>query len=131
VGYRELLFGVVFGVGACAIDVVMHARMSGRSLLEELIWPSPGMVFYRVLFLAFGVGIGLLLWQKSKREREARHLADLVRKLRHDIAAPATVIHTNVQLLLIQRASTASADTETLLRTIYEQSQRLQSVLRE
>ena len=131
VRYRELVFGVIFGIGACMIDIVMHARMTGRSLLEELIWPSPEMLFYRALFLLFGGGIGVLLWQKSKREREARRLAELLHKLRHEVTAPATIIHANVQLLLTQAGQEPSAGAESALRLIYEQSQKLQSVLRE
>lgn len=131
VRYREVMFGIIFGIGACMIDVVMHARMMEKSLLEELIWPAPEMLFYRALFMLFGVGIGVLLWQKSKREREARQLTEVLHKLRHDISAPATIIHANVQLLLTQQGSSASTDAESVLRSIYQQSQKLQSVLRE
>lgn len=131
VRYREVVFGVIFGIGAGMIDIVMHARMTQRSLLEELIWPAPEMLFYRALFMLFGIGIGVLLWQKSKREREARQLSDLLGKLRHDISASATIIHANVQLLLTQQGSSASTDAESVLQSIHQQSQKLLAVLRE
>lgn len=127
--YREIVYGFVFGLGACAIDIVMHARMDGRSALEELIRPDPAMIFYRVLFLAFGIALGMLLWQKSKREREARQLAELMRQLRHDIAGPTILIHANVQMLLTREGSAAAGDAEPLLRVIYEQSKKLRSVI--
>ena len=128
--YREVLYGLVFGLGACAIDIVMHARMNGRSALEELLRPDPGMIVYRVLFLAFGLALGVLLWQKNKREREARQLTELIRQLRHDIAGPAILIHANVQLLLTREGPAAAGDAEPLLRTIYEESKKLRSLTR-
>lgn len=129
--YREILYGFLFGVGACVIDIIMHARMTNRSALEELIRPSPEMLFYRALFLILGVGVGFVLWQKNKREREVRRLAELLQKLRHDIAAPLIIIHSNAELLLMREGKTGSADAESLLRSIYDQSQKLQSIARE
>ena len=129
--YREVVYGLVFGLGACAIDIVMHARMNGRSALEELIRPDPAMIIYRALFLAFGVVLGMLLWQKSRREREARDLAQRMEQLRHEISGPAILIHANVQLLLTREASAAAGEAEPLLRTIYEESKKLRSLTRQ
>lgn len=129
--YREVLYGVVFGVGACVIDIVMHARMTERSVLEELFQPSAAMLFYRGLFLILGFGIGALLWQKNKREREARRLAELLDKLRHEIAAPVIIIHANAQLLLTQQGTAASPGPESVLQSIYEQSKKLHSLVRD
>lgn len=128
--YREVVYGLVFGLGACAIDIVMHARMNGRSALEELIRPEPAMIIYRVLFLAFGVALGTLLWQKSRREREARDLAQRMEQLRREISGPAILIHANVQLLLTRQGSAAPTDVEPLLRTIYDESKKLRSLTR-
>lgn len=129
--YREILYGVVFGLGACVIDIAMHARMTNRSLLEELFQPSTDMLLYRVLFLAFGVGIGMLLWQKNKHERETRRLANLLQELRREIGAPVIIIHANVQLLLTRHEAVMPPEVEPVLRSIYEQSNRLQSLIRE
>jgi hypothetical protein len=82
--YREVFFGLLFGVAATVIDVIMHARMQDRSYAEELIHPDMGMLFYRVLFLTFGVALGLLLWKKNQRQRESRHLEEALDKLPRD-----------------------------------------------
>ena len=98
--YREVCFGLLFGLAAVVIDIAMHAGMQDRSFTEELIHPEMGMLFYRILFLAFGVALGFLLWKTNKRERESRNLAEALEKLGREIAAPSIIIHTQAQLLL-------------------------------
>ena len=126
--YREVFFGLLIGLAASVIDVIMHARMQGHSLAEELILPDIGMLFYRVLFLIFGAALGLLLWKKNQRERESRHLTEALDKLGREITAPAIVIHTQAQLLLTRAHPALPAEAESAVRTIYEQSTRLQSL---
>src|SRR2546422_2365157 len=98
--YREVFFGLLIGLAAGVIDVIMHARMQDRSFAEELMQPHIEMLFYRILFLALGVALGLLLWKKNQRERESRHFAEALDKLGREITAPAIIIHTQAQLLL-------------------------------
>jgi len=126
--YREVFFGLLFGLAATAIDVVMHARMQDHSFAEELIHPDMGMLLYRALFLVFGAALGLLLWKKNQRERESRYLAEALNKLGREIAAPAIIIHTQAQLLLTREHPALPAEAESAVRTIYEQSTRLQSL---
>ena len=126
--YREILYGLVFGIGACVIDIVMHAGMTERSAIEELIRPDPAMIVYRLLFLAFGAAAGTLLWQKNKHEREARDLSQQMEQLRRKIAGPAILIHANAQLLLTREGSIAAEGAEALLRTVYEESKKLRSL---
>ena len=83
--YREVVFGVVIGLVASVIDVIMHARMQGRTFVEELMHPEIEMFFYRLLFLAFGFALGLILWRKNQRERETRDLAEALDKLGREI----------------------------------------------
>ena len=33
--YREIIVGVLFGLGACLIDTLMHAQMMDRAFLGE------------------------------------------------------------------------------------------------
>lgn len=127
--YREILYGIVFGIGACLIDVVMHVEMAGRSFAEELFRPSLEMLFYRALFLLLGILVGVVLWQKNRREREARRFSDLLDKLRHDLAAPLVMIHSNAELLLMREDKSASHDVDGLVRSIYEQTKRLQAIV--
>lgn len=126
--YREVLFGLVIGLVAVIVDVIMHARMQDRSFAEELIQPHIEMLFYRLLFLAFGVVLGWLLWKSNKRERESRYLAEALDKLCRDIAAPSIIIHTQAQVLLMRDHPALPAEVESALRTIHEHSTRLQSL---
>jgi len=126
--YREVFFGLLIGLAAGVIDVIMHARMQDRSFAEELMQPHIEMLFYRILFLALGVALGLLLWKKNQRERESRHLAEALDKLGREITAPAIIIHTQAQLLLTREHPALPPETESAVRTIYEQSRRLQSL---
>ena len=127
--YREVVFGVVIGLVASVIDVIMHARMQGRTFVEELMHPEIEMFFYRLLFLAFGFALGLILWKKNQHERETRHLAEALDKLGREITGPAMIIHTQTQLLLTRTHPALPAEAEAAVRAIYEQSTRLQSLV--
>lgn len=126
--YREVCFGFLFGLATVVIDIAMHAGMQSRSFTEELIHPEMGMLFYRILFLAFGVALGFLLWKTNRRERESRNLAEALEKLGREIAAPSIIIHTQAQLLLTREHPVLPAEAESAVRSIYEQSKRLQSL---
>jgi hypothetical protein len=119
---------LMFGVGAALLDMLIDAVVQDRPY-----WDVPiVMVFYRFLFVFFGLLLGWLLWRKNTREREFRSLQDEVQELRHRIGAPTTVIHTQAQQLLLGRdAAQLSPQVQSVVRTIYEQSQKLQSIERE
>jgi hypothetical protein len=127
-GHREIFFGLMFGVGAALLDMLIDAVVQDRPY-----WDIPiVMVFYRFLFVFFGLLLGWLLWRKNTSEREFRSLQDEVQELRHRIGAPTTVIHTQAQQLLLGRdAAQLSPQVQSVVRTIYEQSQKLQSIERE
>jgi hypothetical protein len=46
--YKEIFYGILFGLGACTIDTVMHARMENTSFWIEMLQPQPAMIFYLV-----------------------------------------------------------------------------------
>src|SRR5207247_9429842 len=71
--YREVFVGLLFGLAATAIDVVMHERMQDRSFAAELIHPDIGMLFYRVILVAFVAALGILLWKKTDSNRHSRN----------------------------------------------------------
>lgn len=129
--YREIVVGILFGLGACLIDIVMHAGMMDRTFWDEALQPRPEMLFYRGLFLAFGLTVGLLLWQKSRRERDFRCMADLIRRFQRDLISPVVLIHANLQVLLTQEDFHLSLEAEALVRLIYEKSQQIQSLAKE
>lgn len=129
--YREIVVGILFGLGACLIDIVMHARMMDRTYWDEALRPRPEMLFYRGLFLAFGFTAGFLLWQKSKRERDFRCLADLIQRFQRELVSPVVLIHAKLQMLLTQEGFHLSSEAEAVIRLIYEKSQQIQSLAKE
>lgn len=125
--YREIFYGLLFGVGAAIIDIFTDARMGNKSFWDV----SAGMLLYRVLFVAFGLVLGWLLWRKNQREREFRHLLAAYEKLRQGIGAPCVVIHAQAQLLLARQNPPLPPEVQVVVRSIYEQSQKLQSLTKE
>jgi hypothetical protein len=81
--YKEIVFGVLFGIGASLIDVAMHATMGGGDWLSELFHPTFVMAAYRILFLLFGIGLGVVLWQRNRSERDFRQLSAAFDALRN------------------------------------------------
>ncbi|MBI3476369.1 MAG: hypothetical protein HY010_11605 [Acidobacteria bacterium] len=129
--YKEIFYGILFGLGACTIDTVMHARMENTSFWIEMLQPQPAMIFYRALFIFFGVALGWLLWQKNKRERDFRHLAETVEKFHRDLCAPAILMHTKLQVLLTRQDLQLSREAEEVVRFAYERSREIQALAKE
>lgn len=107
----------------------MHGIMAGSDFFTELIQPTLVMAAYRILFLAFGVGLGVLLWLKNRRERVFRELSLSFEALRRNLIAPSMLVHVNLQTLLMQYGSSLSNDALALVRTTYEKSAVVQRVL--
>jgi hypothetical protein len=126
--YKEIFYGILFGVGASIMDSVMDARAEGLGLWDELI-QHPGMLLYRALFVLLGLGLGWLLWQKNKREREFRDLAEMLKRFRQECGGAALVMHAKLQLLLTREDLHLSNEAEGLIRSLYEKSQDLQTLL--
>jgi len=55
--YKEIFYGLSFGLGAGVIDAAMHAQMEHGSFGQSWSGRQPAMVFYRVLFL-----VSVWLW---------------------------------------------------------------------
>ena len=125
--HREIFYGLVFGVGAALLDTLIDAIVQ-----DKPYWDVPiVMILYRFLFILFGLLLGWLLWRANTSEREFRSLQEQVQELRHKIGAPTFVIHTQALLLLGRDASQLSPEAQSMVRIIYEQSQKLQSIERE
>lgn len=127
--YKEIIYGVVFGVAAAILDTALDARAEGQSFTGE-IGGHPAMMLYRVLFVLLGFSIGWLLWRNNQRERQFRALVERIRHFYQEYEAQAIVLHTNLQLLLTKNPKLASED-EALLRTSYEKSRQLQALAKE
>ena len=81
--YKEIFYGGLFGLGAAVLDTFMDARMEDLGFRDEMVQHRP-MLFYRVLFILFGLALGWLLWQKNKRAREFRDLSEILRQFRQE-----------------------------------------------
>lgn len=127
--YKEIFYGLLFGLGASLIDMEMHARMEHGSFMAELV--QPAMIFYRVLYILFGLALGWLLWQKNKRERDLRKLTETVARFHREIGGAALVMHTKLQLLLTKEDLQLSREAEELVRFVYEKSQEIQALAKE
>lgn len=122
--YKEIFYGALFGIGTAAIDVAMHTHIRGRGFAKELLTASPETI-YRVLFVAFGVGLGGLLWRSNQREREFRRISEALHQLCAELSGPISLIHAHAQILLTRDDLHGIAGAQSSLRSIYEQSQKL------
>ena len=127
--YKELFYGIAFGVGAAALDTLIDARGAGESFFSGFTH-HPSMILYRGLFVIYGVILGGLLWKNNQRERDVRMLMDSLRHLHQQYEAQAVVIHTNLQLLLT-KGLPLPQEAESLLRKTYDESRDLQGVIRQ
>ena|SRR5690242_13940981 len=127
--YKEIVYGVAFGVGAAILDTALDARAEAQSLTGE-IGGHPVMMLYRALFVVLGFFIGWLLWRNNHRERQFRTLVEQIRRFYQEYEAHAIVLHTDLQLLLTKNLKLAPED-ESLLRTTYEKSRELQALVKE
>ena len=127
--YKEVIFGALFGVGASLIDVAMHVTMRGSDFLSELIHPTAVMAAYRILFLVSGIGLGILLWLKNRSERDFRQLSASFDAFRRNVTAPATLVHADLQVLLVEHGNRVPDDALAVIREAYESSNAVQRAL--
>ena len=125
--HREIFYGLLFGFGAAIIDTFIDAETQGKSFWDFSI----GMTLYRFCFVIFGFVLGWLLWRKNESERGCRLLEDQFQKLQKEIGAPITLIYAQTQLLLGGPGRQLAPEVQSVIRIIYEQSQKLQSINRE
>lgn len=123
--YKEIFYGLLFGLGASAIDVSMHASMEQHGFWTELFRPQPAMVVYRGSFIVFGLALGWLLWRKNKVERDFRSLLESAEQFRRGIGTPAILIHTRLQVLLTRGDLHLPPEAEEMIRFAYERSREI------
>lgn len=130
--YKEIFFGLLFGLGAGVIDATMHARMEQASFWIQLVRPQPAMVFYRVLFVVLGAALGWLLWQNNRRERDFRSLKETVERFQRTVAGPALLMHAELQHLLMKKQDfQLSPQAETAIQSVLNKSTEVQTIARE
>ncbi len=128
---QQIFYGLLLGLGAWFIDVVMHARIEDRGFWEELFRFEAKTFFYRLMFVAFGLLIGWSLWQKSKREREFRRLADVLARFHREIVDPAFLIYAKCELLLGRDDFRLSTEAREVIRFIHEKAYGIESLAKE
>jgi predicted histidine transporter YuiF (NhaC family) len=125
--YKEILFGLAFGIGAVFIDTGMDALVDGNSLTDQVA-EHPGMMFYRAVFIVFGLVLGWLLWKRNRREREYRQMAEMLHKIQQECGTQALLLRSTLQNLLIRDDVHLSDAASQLVRESYERSQELQKI---
>jgi hypothetical protein len=125
--YKEIFYGLIFGLGAACIDTFVDATMEHKAFWDF----GAGMFLYRGLFVLFGFILGWLLWRNNQSERESRSLIAAIQKLQHDIGPPAVIIHAQTQLLLTKSGAPLPPEIEVIVRSIHEQSLKLQSIAKD
>lgn len=129
--YKEVFYGLLFGVGASVIDVSMHASMEQQGFFTELVRPNPAMVAYRISFIAFGLVLGWLLWRKNQAERDFRRLTETLERLQRRVRQPAVLIHANLQLLLTRNDLHLTPDAVKMIRDSYERMREIKALVEE
>lgn len=125
--YKEIFYGLLFGVGAAIIDTFVDAASEHKAFWDF----GFGMLLYRTIFILFGFLLGWLLWRNNQSEREFRSLISAMQQLQNDIGPPTVIIHAQTQLLLTKPGAPLPPDVEVIVRSIHEQSLKLQSIAKD
>jgi hypothetical protein len=125
--YKEIFFGLAFGIGAVLLDTGMDAMADGNSLMDE-VSEQPGMLLYRAVFIVFGLLLGWILWQRNRRERAYRQMAETLRRVQHECETQALFLRSTLQNLLIRDDVRLSNSASQLVQDAYQKAQELQKI---
>ena len=120
--YKEIFFGLAFGIGAFLLDTAMDASTFGNSLPDEIA-EHPAMLFYRAVFIVLGLGLGWVLWQQNRREREFRQIAETLHRVQQECGNQGLLLHSTLQTLLTRRDLQLSDEASRLVQESYQRSQ--------
>lgn len=124
--YKEIFFGLAIGLGAAMIDIAMDAATEGLSYTAE-VSAHPSMMFYRGIFVVLGAGLGWLLWQRNRREREFRRLSERLDKIQADCASQGLLLSSKLQAILTRDDLHLSEEARRLLHEVYQLCHQLQT----
>jgi hypothetical protein len=125
--YKEIFFGLIFGIIAVVVDLAMDAAAEGNSLMDELT-EHPGIMFYRLIFILLGLLLGWLLWRGNRAERESRQLRETLSTVRQQCGTQGLLIGASLQKLLTRSDAGFSEETQRLLQEAYQRSREFQSI---
>ena len=125
--YKEIIFGIAFGVAAMIIDTGMDAKVEGNTFTGELA-AHPAMMLYRLGFVVLGLLLGWLLWRNRKREREVRLLTETLHIFQQQCGTQAVLLRSALQILLTRDDLHLSDEAQRLVHDAYQKSQEFQRI---
>ena len=81
--YKEIFFGLAFGIVANVLDTGVDALSNGNSLGDEVV-ERPAVMLYRAVFILLGLAFGWLLWKANRRERQYRQLTETLGRIQRE-----------------------------------------------
>jgi hypothetical protein len=129
--YKEIFYGLLIGIGAWAIDALMHAQEEGGSFWAEFAHMHGGTLLYRSFFLLFGLAVGWLLWKRSKREREFRHLREVYERFHREVLDPAFLIQAKCEELLWLNDTELPQKARVSVRFIYDKVRTIEDLAKQ
>ncbi|HKD86400.1 MAG TPA: hypothetical protein VKB58_16750 [Terriglobales bacterium] len=124
--YKEIFFGLFIGLGAAMIDIGMDAASEGYSYSTEIV-AHPSMMLYRGIFVVLGAGLGWLLWQRNRREREFRRLNEKLDKIQADCGRLGILLSSKLQAILTRDDLHLSEQAHRLVHEAYQLCHELQT----
>lgn len=127
--YKEIFFGLLLGLAMWLADALMHTKMPmtsrnhQTSLVEELLSPTSLQLVTRLLFVAFALLLGWLLWRSNQRERAVRDLERQIAAFHERIINPANSILEECNTLL--RNDGLSGEPLKLVQEIRKQARQI------
>jgi len=125
--YKEIFFGLAFGLAAFFIDWALDAAANGNSLLDELT-EHPAMLLYRLSFVLLGLLLGWLVWRRHRTEREFQHLTEALRSLQQQCGNQGVMLRSTLQTLLTRNDLGVSPEAQRLVQEAYERSHEFQRI---
>ncbi len=128
--YKEIVFGIGFGIGALMIDAALDAKAEGNSFADEAA-AHPGMMLYRLGFVLLGLAFGWMLWRSRKREREVELLTETLHHFQQQCVTQALLLRSTLQVLLTRDDLHLPDEAQRMVRDAYQKAQELQRMAEE
>lgn len=125
--YKEIFFGLAFGIVAMVIDTGVDALSNGNGLGDEVV-ERPAVMLYRAVFILLGLAFGWLLWKTNRSERQYRQLTETLGRIQRECEQHTLLLRATLQNLLIRNDLQLSEAASQLLRQAYQQTQELQRI---
>lgn len=125
--YKEIFFGLAFGIVAVLVDTGMDAISNGNGFADEVA-ERPIMMLYRAVFLLLGLAAGWLLWKGNRREREYRLLSETLHRIQQDCEKQTLLLRAILQNLMIRKDVQLSEEASQMLQEAYQKTREIQGI---